>query len=177
MLRAASRVLATDRVQDFNALVRRDHDDLDQALVAMVATATRPDELVELLDVFRLALAVHVVAEAKVLARLLAGGDVVPALRAIVEHGCDEHLRQQAAADALVLVTPGSEEWYAEALELRIAVLDHATRAELLRWTLRDHLSAERCRRLSADYATERMRVLARTSPQALAREAMRVAL
>jgi hypothetical protein len=51
-----------------------------------------------------------------------------------------------------------------------VLLLDHASRAELARWTLHDHVPLPLHRALAADYATERMRILARTSPIALAR-------
>jgi hypothetical protein len=81
-----------------------------------------------------------------------------------------EHVAQQVAVDALAATRPGSDNWYARALELRVLVLDHATRAELARWTLQDHVPTALHHTLAHDYATERMRVLARTSPIALAR-------
>jgi hypothetical protein len=158
-------------VQDVCGLVRNDHDDLDRALAAMVDLTTTSDELVRLLEVFRLALAVHLTAETKVFDLLVARGPAPGALRMIVEQTRREHAAQQEASDGLFTTEPRSNEWYARALDLRILVLDHASRGDLLRWTLHDHLSLEQHRALARDYATERLIALSRTSPTALARE------
>ena len=154
-------------IPDVYALVRRDHDDLDRGLAAMVDPMTPAHELGTLLDVVKLALAVHVAAETSVFRPLLA----TPSLQRVAAEARHEHARQQAALDLLALARPASDTWYARALELRVLVLDHAQQAELVRWVLQDHVPAPVLRRLAADYATERMRVLARTSPLLLARE------
>lgn len=152
---------------DVCALVRRDHDDLDRALAAMVDPATPPKELGNLLDVFRLALAVHSAAEARVLELLVPGDRQVSSL---AMNARIEHISQRSAADLLVGARPGSIGWYDGALELRVLVLDHAARAEQLRWTLEDHVPLRTQRQLAAEYATERLRVLASTSPLVLAK-------
>jgi hypothetical protein len=156
-------------VKDLCGLVRRDHDDLDRALHVLVDPTTTNDELIALLDVFRLALAVHVAAEATVIATLLEGMVTPSALRMVVGLTHEEHAVEQRAAAALAAVSPGSSEWYERALELRVHVLDHAARAELTRWTLQDHIPMALHAGLASRYAIERMRVLARTSPVALA--------
>jgi len=152
------------------ALVRADHEDQDRALVAMLDPRTENDELPALLDVLRLASAVHVAAEAKVFEALL---DVLrgpEVLRLIVANARDEHAAQHRMLDALSLARPGSDVWNGHALELRVLLLDHASRADLARWTIQDHVPTRLQRALARDYATERMRILARTSPVALAK-------
>lgn len=153
---------------DVCALVRRDHDDLDRALAAMVDPATPPKELANLLDVFRLALAVHSAAEARVLELLVATDRQ---LSGFARNARIEHSSQRSAADVLVGARPASIGWYDGALELRVLVLDHAARAEQLRWTLEDHVPLRTQRQLAAEYATERMRVLASTSPLVVAHQ------
>lgn len=138
----------------------------------MVEPSTPNLELDSLLDVFRLALAVHVAAEIKVLDLLSVQVDVIPVVRELIAQTRAEHVTQQAAAETLSRVAPGSGAWYSRALELRVLVLDHSARAELLRWTLNDHIPSALRRKLAADYATERMRVLATTSPIIMARAA-----
>jgi hypothetical protein len=154
---------------DLCGLVRRDHDDLDRALSAMVDTTTKGDELPTLLDIFQLALAVHAAAEAKVLGALLAHSASPAILRLIAAQARDEHAAQQAAAAALASIRPGSDDWFARALELRVHVIDHAARAEMARWTLHDHFPLDVHRELASQYATERLIVLSRTSPLAVA--------
>jgi hypothetical protein len=157
-------------VPDLCALVRRDHDDLDRALAAMVDAATPVDELAPLLDVFELALAVHVAAEAKVFDTLVAAVPAPPILQLVAAQARDDHAAQQLAADALHAARPGSDDWYARALDLRVLVVEQATRGDLERWTLQDHVPLALGRALAREYATERMRMLARSSPALLAR-------
>lgn len=155
--------------QDVYGLVRLDHEDLDRALRAMSDAGTAVEELAGLLDVFRLALAVHVAAEARVLQSLLAGSRSLAALRAMVTQIYLEHRCQQQRALALASTVPGSDDWYDGALELRILVLDHAAREDHLRWQLQAELGRRLLLTLAAEYATERMRVLSTTSPLAVA--------
>lgn len=150
---------------DLCALVRRDHDDLDCALSAMVNPATPPKELGNLLEIFRLALAVHTATEARILDTLVERVAGPPVLKLVVDQCRDEHVVQRAAADALTLVRPGSLGWYDAALDLRALVIDHAGRAESMRWTLDDCIPADIHAALAREYAVERMRVLANTSP------------
>jgi hypothetical protein len=157
---------------DLCALVRADHDDLDRALVAMAEPTTSHRELDSLLEIFRLALAVHVTAEARVLDALRGRLRPPRALALVIAQVREEHALEQDAADALLLVPPGSGAWYERVLELRALVIDHSSRAELLRWTLEDHVPVSLYRELASSYATERMRVLATTSPITAARAA-----
>ena len=163
-------------VPDVCALVRADHTDLDLALKAMVDPRKRADELRELLDIFRLALAVHVAAESRMYGKLVADVPAPRVLRQIADQSRDEHLAQERAADALGRAPPASDDWFSRALELRVLVLDHAARAELARWSISDHVPVLTQRVLAREYATERMRVLARTSPIALAHERLAAA-
>ena len=156
---------------DFSNLVRRDHDDLDHALRMMVDTATSLRELPDLLDVFRLALAVHYVAQARALDSLLRLPTRPPnALRSIIAQLRVEHATQQSAADELARIEPGTARWYDGVLQLRIAVLDHATREVYFRSSLEQHVPAEMRRMLAGRFATERLNVLATTSPLEVAR-------
>lgn len=151
--------------KDLCDLVRDDHLDLDRALLAMLEPATPNAELVNLLEVFRLALAVHIAAEAKVLDSLKSRLGLPAALSMVIAQVKCEHIAQQTAAEALQWTTPGTGAWYSRVLEMRVLVLDHGARAELLRWSLNDHVPAPLRRDLASAYATERMRVLASTSP------------
>jgi hypothetical protein len=153
---------------DLHALMRRDHDDLDRGLAVMVDRATPLADLGAMLDVVKLALAVHVAAEAKVFDVLLATIPTSVALRDLATTARDEHALQQRAIDVLSEMPLGSEPWFARTVELRVHLLDHATRE--LAVSLHDHAPAAVMNALAREYATERMRVLARTAPVALAR-------
>jgi hypothetical protein len=151
-------------------LARRDHDDLDRALVAMVGPDMPARELANLLDIFRLGLAVHLVAQSRVFATLVTLVRPPPPLRSQIAELGREHALQRATADRLVNLTPGSDEWFSGALELRVLVLDHAKREDYLRGVLEDYVPTAIGRGLVAQYATERMKLLGSTSPLALAR-------
>jgi hypothetical protein len=155
--------------RDVCALVRRDHDDIDRAFSALVDPATGPKELGNLLEIVRLALAVHTAAEARVLELLLARTNGPRALGMLVTQTRLEHVAQRAGVDTLTRIRPASIAWYEYALELRVLVLDHAGRAEQMRWTLEDHCPHHLHRQLGSEYATERLRVLASTSPMIVA--------
>ena len=137
----------------------------------MTSTTQPVADLPELLDVFRLALAVHIVAEARVLHTLL---EVVTtprdALRWVVSQVQREHALHNAAAEDLTAIAPGSARWYDCASRLRSDVLDHATRADLMRGSFEAHLSSTERRMLASRFATERMRVLSTTSPMEMTR-------
>ena len=156
---------------DVCALVRRDHDDIDRAFSAMVDPATPPKELSNLLEVLRLALAVHSAAEAKVLELLLTRAEGPRSLPSLASQSRLEHVAQRAAADAMTRLRPGSIGWYEHTIELRVLVLEHAVRADTWRWSLLEHVSPELSQVLVGEYATERLRVLASTSPLALAHQ------
>jgi hypothetical protein len=162
--------------RELSALVRRDHEDLDRGLAAMVDPTCSPNELANLLEVFRLALAVHTAAETKVFDSLLEIEGSPRTLSMIASHARDEHMRQRSVTEGLMRLRPGSLGWYEQALELRVEMLDHSGRAEQLRWTLQEHLSSAHQRKLAGEYATERMRVLASTSPHRLADHRMALA-
>ncbi len=154
---------------DLCKIVRRDHDDLDRALLAMVEPTTPADELAPLLDGFRLGLAIHLVAESRVLATLVTLVRPPVALRVQIAELRGEHAMQQRTAERLATLEPCTDDWYNCALELRVLVLDHAKRQDYLRGPFEGHVPSTIRRGLVAQYASERMRLLATTSPLALA--------
>ena len=137
----------------------------------MIDPATPPKELTNLLDILRLALAVHSAAEAKVLDLLLARAEGPRSLPLVASQTRLEHVAQRAAADALIRLRPASIAWYEHTIELRTLVLEHAIRSDQLRWTLFEHLSPALQQTVRREYATERMRVLASTSPLVVAHQ------
>jgi hypothetical protein len=153
---------------ELETLLHHDHEDLELALSMIVDAETAIADLPNLLEVLRLALAVHVTAEARVWDRLLASDPVRP-LQAKLALTRIEHTRQQLAADELARLVAGSSEWYERAIELQAIVLDHAWEIQQPNRSLRVHLDDTTYARLAGSYATERMRVLATTSPVRLA--------
>jgi hypothetical protein len=162
-------------VVDLCELARRDHDDLDRALLAMLEPETPAREVGNLLDIFRMCLAVHLIAESRAFAMLVSIVRPPPALRLQIAQLRNEHLAQQRTADLLSTLNPGSDEWSTVALELRVMLLDHAKREDYLRATIEDHVPTTLSRGIAAQYATERMQLLGTTSPLQLARS-LRVA-
>lgn len=155
---------------DLCSLARRDHDELDLTLSAMVSPQTPVRELTTLLDMFRLGLAIHIVAEARVHGTLVAIVRPPQELRVQMASLRHEHAGQQLAAERMIELEPGCDDWYCAALELRVLLLDHARRQDYLRTPLDEYVPAGMNRGLVAQYATERMKLLASTSPLALAR-------
>ncbi|HSN31000.1 MAG TPA: hypothetical protein VLT45_32160 [Kofleriaceae bacterium] len=153
--------------------MQRDHEDIDRAFAAMVDPATEPNEMIWLLECARLAMAVHSAAELKVMDSLARRRDVSPMspiFELLAMQSRQEHAAQRAAADDLTTVRPATIRWYDKAFEVRATAAEHAGRADHLRWTLLDHVPADVRAAAAAEYATERMRVLASSSPHAIAR-------
>ncbi len=127
--------------------------------------------LVEHLAVFRLALAVHIVAECRVHQSLLGIVTRPPdALRWLVAQLEREHAMQQAEAEALVGLLPGSSRWFDQVLKLRIEFLAHSERQDLMRASFEAHVGIEQRHVLASYFALERARVLAATSPLEMVR-------
>lgn len=137
----------------------------------MLDPTTPTRELTGLLDIFRLALAVHLVAESRVLTTLVSIVRPPPTLRLQIAQLRTEHVEQQLAAEHLVGHEPCSDAWCTGVLELRVLVLDHAKREDYLRAALDDHVPSAIGRGLVSQYATERMKMLATTSPLMLAQQ------
>lgn len=159
-------MLARDAMDfDFCALVKADHDDHERALSAMVDPATPPDELSNLLDTLQLALAIHGTAEAKVLDLLRSSVRHPRDLGLAVAEARLEHVAQRSGTHELTRIRPGSLGWYERALVFRVRMDEHARRTEETLRKLRDYIPVDVQRRLAGEYATERMRMLATTSP------------
>jgi beta-phosphoglucomutase-like phosphatase (HAD superfamily) len=143
---------------DLTALIHRDHEELDRTLMAVLAPATPIGDIEELLDALRIGLGAHASAERAILCDLLGPVASSRAVADIVRGILDEHRRQAAALAALAAARVGTSAWRDGALELRIALLDHASREELIGATLFEYIGPERRRALARAYATERLR-------------------
>jgi hypothetical protein len=145
--------------------LRRDHDDIDRGLVHLLDPSTRVDEVPGLLEVVRLALAVHVAAQSKMFETLVHALSPVGSIRLLVRQSRVDHAAQRRRADALASMRPGSVGFHEQVSELRSALLRHGRSLDELEWILRDHVSPRLRQQLASEYVTERMRVLASTSP------------
>ncbi len=155
---------------DLCGLVRRDHEDLDRALLAMVEPHTSREALLGLLDGARLSLTSHIEAETEVMQVFVARSPSRARVRAFVTEIAAQHRAQHAALDAIRDAAPGSTGWYFRVLELRVLVLDHTSREPFMRTALSDHISIDENRQLARDYASARLRMLALMYPFELAR-------
>ena len=138
---------------DVCALVRRDHDELDRTLRTLLETPRAPKDQLELVDAFRIGLVAHVAAEAAVLGTMLLRTQPPLLLRLIVKQLDDEHRAQLAALDAIAAEPVGSARWSERLLELRIALLDHASREDYFPSSLHDHVVSGERRKLAERYA------------------------
>lgn len=153
------------------SLIHRDHEDLDRTLTAMTAPPTSANEAASLLEALRIGMTAHAIAQTMVFRDLLERS-CPQALTAMVRTILDEHREQARALAALANTCPGTNSWNTRASELRVMLLDHSAREELVRISLWDHVPADVQQGLASTYATERLRRMAvadapRTSPLA----------
>lgn len=155
---------------DVCALVRRDHDDLDRTLAALLEDKGAREHH-DLLDGLRIGLVAHVSAESAVLASMIMRAQPPQVVRQIARAVESEHRGQLVALDRLSAERVGSSAWLERVLELRVLILDHAGRADYFPSTLRDHVTPAHLRMLAGEYATERLRALAALAPLAGVRD------
>jgi hypothetical protein len=151
---------------DYCELVQIDHADHERAVHLLADPATPPRELAEYLDVLQLAVSIHATAEAKALE--LALGNIITfprTLERLVRQLRSEHALQRSTIHVLTRIRPASLGWYEQVAELSILLLDHGGRTEHMRWRFHDQIPCALQRRVACEYATERMRMLATTSP------------
>ena len=151
---------------DLCAVVRGDHDDIDRGIEAISDPNTPVSELVGMLEVLRLAFACHHVAEKRVLDELwLRPTCPEKALRWLISQVRDDHARHQRLAEQLSRVEPGSPGWFELATKFSLDLVEHSRRHERMRASFNAHIPAEVQKQLIAQYKTERLAVLASTSP------------
>ncbi len=149
---------------ELTALIRRDHDDLDRVLVAMLDVTTSATECASLLDAFRIGFSAHAEAQSTVFSTILRYG-APRTLEDSIASIIDEHRSQCGAMWALAALEPCAGTWLSLALEMRVALLDHADRDDIMRSSLIDHIPATSRRHLASVYATERLRRLGAAEP------------
>lgn len=157
-------------VVDLSGLVRRDHEDLDRALLAMIAPRETRETLRGLLDGAQLALSAHIEAEQEVMQVFMARSPSRLGMRKYVNEIAAQHRAQDEALRAIRDTSPGTTSWYFRVVELRVLVLDHTSREPYLRAALAEHVSVDDNRELARDYATARLRQLSLMYPFELAR-------
>jgi hypothetical protein len=149
---------------DFLTLMRRDHDDLDRGLAALLTPAITTTELRCALDGVRLGLTAHTEAEDIVLAVAL-GDRVSSELAALLREARGAHRGQEGALTSLVCTPPGTPTWRKRAGELRLAVASHAEWEEHWLVPALQRVAPHAYDRLAGAFATERLRQLAMQAP------------
>jgi hypothetical protein len=142
-------------------LLRRDHDELERGLRALVRP--RPGELRETLDGVRLGLLAHMEAEDIVVDPSLIPGDA-EIMRVIAARRAD-HLEQERAFGALMRCHPGTSLWRDRTLHLVAMVRRHRDSSEAALQIALDAAESTRVAKLAGAYATTRMRQLAMLMP------------
>jgi hypothetical protein len=150
---------------DYCELVQIDHTDHERALRVLADPRTPPRELTDYLDILQLALSIHATAEAKALELVVGNVTFARAVERLVRQIGREHALQRSAVQTLTRIRPASLVWYEHVAELSILVLDHGGRGEHTRWQFHDQLPLALRRLVASEYATERLRMLATTSP------------
>ena len=145
-------------------LVQCDHDEISRLLDAIVTPSAPRSHVIDALDGLRLAVLAHTIAEARTM-RGLAKLEPLPRVLEHAAETCVEHAAHQASVDTLVRENLFAPSWWELAVDLRKRMVDHAFWIERTTMLLSEcvplHLQAQ----LARTYATERMRVLATTSP------------
>ena len=149
-------------------LLRRDHRELEMALMELASPDLQLPQRRTILDGVRLMIAAHGAAEDIVVYAAFARIAATPALRLLVEQARIAH-DQLDAILARMLATPiGTSAWLDMVHLLRIRAEAHAAREENdLVPALRAAISAELYRSLAGAFATERLRQLAMLQPSA----------
>nr|HEX4314359.1 hypothetical protein [Kofleriaceae bacterium] len=149
----------------FLQLLRRDHDDVEAGLRALVRPRTC--DLRNVIDGVRLGMLAHAEAEDIVLDIML-GATHSEALHHAMAEARMEHREQERALGALMRTVPGTSLWRDRALHLLALVRHHKlTQEPTLRTALERDAPAEVVARLAGAFATERLRQLAMFAPSA----------
>jgi hypothetical protein len=153
---------------DIGALLRRDHNDLENGLGELARPLSDIAEIRTTLDGVRLGLSAHVEAEDIVLYQAFSRFVPAPRLRMLVAQGRAAHLTQEGALSALVSSRPGSSVWRDRAAHLHGLIREHAAQEETQTMPLlRDYAPADVYHSLAGRFATERLRQLAMLQPSA----------
>ncbi len=152
---------------DIAILLRRDHQDIQGGLAALLDARTLP-QIRNLLDGVRLGLTAHAEAEDIVLAFAVTRCAHPDVIDAMVGHARDQHLAQEGALVDLVEALPASPTWRQRAARLATLVKVHAAyEDEHVLPTLHDLAEPEVYASLAGRFATERLRQLALLQPSA----------
>jgi hypothetical protein len=152
---------------DILTLLRRDHEDLDRGLTALLDSTASIGQIRTALDGVRLGLTAHAEAEDIVFHSSITRCIAARALELVVEEASQAHHLQEVALAALVCAPLGSAAWYDNAAWLRDLVKEHATYEEEAVLPAIKELAPEIYPTLAGRFATERLRQLSMLAPSA----------
>ncbi len=143
---------------ELSTLLRRDHRDLDSALLDLASPAT-PAEVCDAIDGVRLGLIAHDEAEDLVLSAVLASLPESSPLHLVVARTRTDHLQAQRALSALVVTRPGTPTWRRR-IELLRALIARHDRREMCELVpqLANELDTPTRALLAGTFATARLR-------------------
>jgi hemerythrin HHE cation binding domain-containing protein len=152
---------------DIATLLRRDHEDLDRGLAALLDPTAAIGQIRTTIDGVRLGLTAHAEAEDIVFHAAIQNCSSARVLELVVEEAAQAHRVQEVALAALVCAPLGSAAWYDNATWLRELVKEHASYEEQCVLPAIHELAPEIYPRLAARFATERLRQLSMLAPSA----------
>ncbi|HEU0036658.1 MAG TPA: hypothetical protein VFQ53_38860 [Kofleriaceae bacterium] len=146
---------------DVLTLVRRDHDELDQALRVMSESIASERELREAQEAVELGLAAHVEGEGRALRGVLELTQPPALVYLLCSQLMTAHVAQEAALVQLKQARIGTASWRERAAQLRALVRQHHAHEEAcVLPALRDYVPRATYAGLAGRYATARLRSL-----------------
>ena len=155
--------MATDLLD----LLRRDHQDLDKGLTALLDPDLPIPQLRTTLDGVRLGLAAHAEAEDIVFHGTLARSSAGRVLSLVIDEAAQAHAVQEAALAALVCAPLRSATWFDNARWMRQLLRDHSRYEEDHVVAAIRELAPDAYPELAGKFATERLRQLSMLAPSA----------
>jgi hypothetical protein len=152
---------------DILALLRRDHEDLDKGLTALLDSTLTIGQIRTTLDGVRLGLTAHAEAEDIVFHGAIKLSTSARVLTLVVEEAAQAHHVQEVALAALVCAPLGSASWFDNAQWMRDLVREHSRYEEDCVLPAIRELAPKAYPDLAGRFATERLRQLSMLAPSA----------
>jgi hypothetical protein len=152
---------------DILVLLRRDHEDLDKGLAALLDATLSIGQIRTSLDGVRLGLTAHAEAEDIVFHHAIGRSTAARVLMLVVEEAAQAHHVQEVALAALVCAPLGSASWFDNAQWMRDLVREHARYEEDCVLPAIRELAPAAYPALAGQFATERLRQLSMLAPSA----------
>ncbi|CAN5388953.1 hypothetical protein BH11MYX1_BH11MYX1_01540 [soil metagenome] len=152
---------------DILTLLHRDHEDIEQGIIALLDRTSSIGQIRTALDGVRLGLTAHAEAEDIVFSVALSKAAARAALSTMIQGAAESHRQQERTLAELVVTALGSREWFARASRLLGLVHDHAGYEERNVLPAIRELAPDVYPTLAGMFATERLRQLSMLLPSA----------